>query len=92
LRRGPRAVLHELLMPAVTMLSLALGYAVVLRLLGPVLDETQASICGWSLLLGACGCAIWLCMAVLSHAEPVRTLLHEYRHATARTGDQGGSA
>ncbi len=87
---GPRSVLYDLLMPVLTLGSVAIGYAVVLRLLGPILDEAQLSACAWGFLLGACVCAIWLCMAVFSHAEALRTLAH-YRHA-ARAGDPGGSA
>jgi hypothetical protein len=71
--------------------SLAMTYAVVLRLLGPALDEAQTSACAWGFLLGACACAIWLSMAVFSHAEALRGILHGYRRA-AQTGDQGGSA
>jgi hypothetical protein len=88
---GPRSVLYDLLMPVVTLGSLAIAYAVVLRLLAPALDEARISTCAWGFLLGACACAIWLCMAVFSHAEALRALLHDYRH-TARTSDQGGSA
>ena len=88
---GPRSVLYDLLMPVVTLGSLAIAYAVVLRLLAPALDEARISACAWGFLLGACACAIWLCMAVFSHAEALRALLHDYRH-TARTSDQGGSA
>jgi hypothetical protein len=88
---GPRSVLYDLLMPVVTLASLTIAYAAALRLLGPALDETQLLACAWGFLLGACACAVWLCMAVFSHAVPLRTLLHGYRPA-ARTGDQGGSA
>jgi Protein kinase domain len=88
---GARTVLYDLLMPVVTLGSLTLAYAVVLRLLGPALDGPQISACAWGFLLGTCGCAIWLCMAVFSHAEALRGLLHDYRH-TARTSGQGGSA
>ncbi len=88
---GPRSVLYDLLMPLVTLGSLALAYAVMLRLLAPALDETHISVCAWAFLLVACGCAIWLCMAVFSHAEALRALLHDYRPA-ARTSDQSGSA
>jgi hypothetical protein len=87
---GPWSVLYDLVIPVITLGSLALTYAVVLRLLGPALDETQVSACAWGFLLGACACAIWLSMAVFSHAEALRGLLHGYRH-TPRAGDQGGS-
>jgi serine/threonine protein kinase len=88
---GPRCVLYDLVMPVITLGSLAMTYAVVLRLLGPALDEAQTSACAWGFLLGACACAIWLSMAVFSHAEALRGILHGYRRA-AQTGDQGGSA
>jgi Na+/glutamate symporter len=87
---GPWSVLYDLVIPVITLGSLALTYAVVLRLLGPALDETQVSACAWGFLLGACACAIWLSMAVFSHAEALRGLLHGCRH-TPRAGDQGGS-
>jgi Protein kinase domain len=90
-RGGARTLLYDLLMPVVTLGSLTLSYAVVLRLLGPALDGTQISACAWGFLLGTCGCAIWLCMAVFSHAEALRGLLHGYRHSP-RTSGQGGSA
>ena len=88
---GPRSVLYDLLMPILTLGSLALTYAVVLHLLAATLDEARISACAWAFLLAGCACAIWLCMAVFSHAESLRALLHDYR-PTARTSDQRGSA
>jgi len=90
-RGGPRSVLYDLLMPLVTLGALALSYAVALHMLAPTLDETRISACAWAFLLAGCACAIWLCMAVFSHAEALRALLHDYRPA-ARTSDQGGPA
>jgi hypothetical protein len=64
---------------------------VALRWLAPALDETRIAACAWGFLLAGCACAIWLCMAVFSQAEALRTLLHDYRQ-TARTSGQGRSA
>jgi serine/threonine protein kinase len=86
-----RAVLYQLVMPIITLGALAIVYANVLRLLGPALDDGQLSACAWSFLLAACACAIWLSMAVFSHAEALRTLLHGYRQS-ARTRRQSGPA
>jgi hypothetical protein len=67
-RGGPRSVLYDLLMPVLTLGSLAIAYAVALRWLAPALDETRIAACAWGFLLAGCACAIWLCMAVFSQA------------------------
>jgi hypothetical protein len=68
------SVLYDLAMPVVTLACLAMAYAAVLRLLGAALGEQQLSACAWGFLIGACACAIWLCMAVFSHAGALRAL------------------
>ena len=83
-------MLYDLLMPTITLVSLAIAYLILQRQLGGVLDVTLSSLYGRGFLVGICGCAVWLSMAVFSHAEPLRKLLHEYRHATMGTADQAG--
>ena len=82
-REGPQAVLHGLLMPIVTLVSLAVAFFVLQRPLAPVLDETLTSIYVWCFLLGTCACAVWLSMVVFSHAEALQKLLHGNRRQTA---------
>jgi hypothetical protein len=94
---GPRAVLYDLSMPIVTLVAQAIAWVVLQKLLGPALEETLSSIYAWGFLLGTCACAVWLSMAVFSHAEPLRKLLHGYRPTgpgagAPGSGDQGGLA
>ena len=78
-RGGPRAVLCDLLTPVVSLLTLAIAYVALQRPMAPLLDEKLSTIYGLGFLLGTCACAVWISMAVFSHAEPLRRLLHEYR-------------
>ena len=89
---GPRAVLYDLSMPIVTLLSLLIGYLVLQRTLAPVWDDAVSLIYTWCFLLGTCACAVWLSMAVFSHAEPLRKLLHDYHRAATPIVDQSASA
>jgi small-conductance mechanosensitive channel len=89
---GPRAVLYDLSMPIVTLLCLLIGYLVLQRPLAPVWDEAVTSIYTWCFVLGTCACAIWLSMAVFSHAEALRKLLHDYHRAAKPAVDQSASA
>ena len=88
---GPRAVLYHLSLPIVTLLSLLIGYLVLQRPLAPVWDEAVNSIYTWCFVLGTCACAVWFSMAVFSHAEPLRKLLHDYHRAVTPTVDQAAS-
>ena len=88
---GPRAVLYHLSLPIVTLLSLLIGYLVLQRPLAPVWDEAVNSSYTWCFVLGTCACAVWFSMAVFSHAEPLRKLLHDYHRAVTPTVDQAAS-
>ena len=87
-----RPVLYHLSMPIVTLLSLLIGYVVLQRPLAPVWDEAVSSIYTWCFLLGTCVCAVWLSMAVFSHAESLRKLLHDYHRAAAPAVDESAAA
>jgi hypothetical protein len=87
-----RAVMYELLMPVITLLVLAIAYGVLQKPLGPALDDTLRSIYGWGFLLAVCACAVWLSMAVFSHAEPLSRLLQAYRQGKADGGAHSRSA
>jgi hypothetical protein len=89
---GPRAGLHALLMPIVTLASLAIAYPALRRPLGPPLEQTLSSIYNLGFLLGTCACVLWLSMAVFSHGEQLWMLLHEDRPTGSRAGDPAGSA
>jgi hypothetical protein len=89
---APRAVLHDLLMPIVTLASLGIAYPALLKPLGPPLEETLSSICNLAFLVGACACALWLSMAVFSHGEQLWKLLHKDRPTAPGAGDPGSSA
>jgi serine/threonine protein kinase len=93
---GPRAVLYDVALPIVTLLCQAVAWIVLQKLLGPALEGTLSPIYAWGFLLGTCACAVWLSMAVFSHAEPLRKLLHGVRRpgraADAAAGDRGDLA
>jgi hypothetical protein len=76
---GPRAVLCDLLTPIVTLIAMAIAYVLLQRPLAPLFDKQLSSLYARGFLLGTCACAVWLSMAVFTHAEPLRKLLHEYR-------------
>jgi hypothetical protein len=76
---GVRAVLYDLAMPIVTLVSQAIAWIALQKLLGPALEEALSPVYAWGFLLGTCACAVWFSMAVFSHAEPLRKLLHGVR-------------
>ena len=84
---GPRAVLYDLAMPLVTLGVVAIAYLVLQRPIAPLLDDALSSIYTWCFVLGTCACAVWLSMAVFSHAEALRKLLHNYRRTGVSTVD-----
>ena len=88
---GTRAVLYELSMPIVTLVAQAIAWIVLQKLLGAALDETLSRVYAWGFLLGTCACAVWFSMAVFSHAEPLRKLLHGVRRRHAADGDPATS-
>jgi serine/threonine protein kinase len=83
---SPRAVLCDLLTPIVTLMAMAIAYVLLQRPLAPLLDEKLSSLYARGFLLGTCAGAVWLSMAVFTHAEPLRKLLHEYRTSGTRAG------
>jgi serine/threonine protein kinase len=83
-RTVAHAALYAVLMPVVSALALGAAYAVAHRLLAPALDDAQLAAAAWAFLLATCACAIWLSMAVFSHADALRHLLHEYRLTSRR--------
>ena len=88
---GTRAVLYELSMPIVTLVAQAIAWIVLQKLLGAALDETLSRVYAWGFLLGTCACAVWFSMAVFSHAEPLRKLLHGVRRRHVADGDSAAS-
>ena len=86
---GPRAVLYDLSLPFVTLVCQAVAWIVLQKLLGPALEETLSSVFAWGFLLGTCACAVWFSMAVFSHAEPLRRLLHGVRRPRPAADEDG---
>jgi serine/threonine protein kinase len=84
---GPHAVLYDLSMPLVTLGVVTIAYLVLQRPIAPLLDDALSSIYTWCFVLGTCACAVWLSMAVFSHAEALRKLLHDYRRTGVSTVD-----
>ena len=87
-RSAAHAALYAVLMPVVSVTALAVAYALAHWLLAPVLESAQVAAAAWAFLLAICACAIWLSMAIFSHADALRQLLHRYQH----TGRRGASA
>ena len=84
---GTRAVLYDLAMPIVTLVCQAIAWIVLQKLLGPALEEALSPIYAWGFLMGTCACAVWFSMAVFSHAEPLRKLLHGVRRPHPGRGE-----
>jgi hypothetical protein len=74
-------------MPIVTLVSQALAWIALQKLLGPALEEALSPVYAWGFLLGTCACAVWFSMAVFSHAEPLRKLLHGVRRPHPGPGE-----
>jgi len=89
---GARAVLYDLAMPIVTLACQAVAWIVLQKLLGPALEETLSPIYAWGFLLGTCACAVWFSMALFSHAEPLRRLLHGVRRPHRGPGEPAAGA
>jgi hypothetical protein len=74
---GKWAVLQHLILPAVSLLVVALAYSVLLLLLKPFLGATAAGIFNWAFIAAILACAGWLVMAVLNQSAPLTALLTE---------------
>jgi len=74
---GKWSVLQHLVLPAVSLLVVALAYSVLLLLLKPFLGATAASIFNWTFIAAILVCAGWLVMAVLNQSAPLTALLTE---------------
>ncbi len=72
---GKWGVLQHLILPAVSLVVMALAYSVVLLLLKPFLGGTATSIFNWLFIAAILGCAGWLVMAVLNQSAPLTELL-----------------
>lgn len=72
---GKFAVLQHLILPAVSLLVLALAYPVALLLLKPFMGATLTSVVNWTFIAAILACAGWLVMAVLNQSAPLTELL-----------------
>lgn len=66
---GRWAVLHNLILPVVTLIVVSAMYSVLLLVLMPMLDATLYKIYNWTFILAIIACAIWLIMAVLGQSD-----------------------
>lgn len=66
---GRWAVLHNLILPAVTLIVVSAMYSVLLLVLMPMLDATLYKIYNWTFILAIIACAIWLILAVLGQSD-----------------------
>ncbi len=75
-QQGSRwTALHGLILPIVTLIVVSAMYSVILLVLGPLLAGALQKIYDWVFILAIIGCAIWLIMAVLGHADALTEAL-----------------
>lgn len=74
---GKWSVLQHLILPAVSLIVVALAYSVLLLLLKPFLGSTAASIFNWTFIAAILACSGWLVLAVLNQSAPLTAMLTE---------------
>ncbi len=75
-QQGSRwTALHGLILPIVTLIVVSAMYSVILLVLGPLLAGALQKIYDWLFILAIIGCAVWLIMAVLGHADALTEAL-----------------
>ncbi len=72
---GKVSAVQHLILPAVSLLVVALAYSVVALLLKPFLGATAFSIFNWIFIAAIVACAVWLVLAVFDKADPLTALL-----------------
>ncbi|BCK87212.1 hypothetical protein MIZ01_0983 [Sideroxyarcus emersonii] len=83
---GKWSFMQHLILPAVSLVAVALAYSVMLLLLKPLMDTALHNIYNWIFIVAILGCAGWLVMAVLNQSASLTALFTERRSAEpART-------
>ncbi len=79
---GRWAFLRDLLLPLVSLISVAAAHSISLLLLQPFLNDSIRSLHNWSFIMAILGCAVWLLTTALKQSHAVNEAL---RPATAIT-------
>ncbi|MDO8989083.1 MAG: zinc ribbon domain-containing protein [Sideroxyarcus sp.] len=73
-RGGKWSFMQHLILPAVSLIVVALAHTVLLLLLKPAMDASLRNIYNWIFILGILVCAGWLVMAVLNQSASLTAL------------------
>jgi ribosomal protein L40E len=79
---GKWSFLQHLILPAVSLIVVALAYSVLLLLLKSVLDASLHNLYNWIFIFGILACAGWLVMAVLNQSASLTALFTDGKFAT----------
>ncbi|MBI4809322.1 MAG: hypothetical protein HY799_10300 [Nitrosomonadales bacterium] len=71
---GKWSFMQHLILPAVSLVVVALAHSVLLLLLRTVMDASLRNIYSWIFILGILACAGWLVMAVLNQSASLTAL------------------
>lgn len=94
---GKWSFLQHLVLPAVSLIVVALAYSVLLLLLKSVLDASLHNLYNWIFIVGILACAGWLVMAVLNQSASLTALFTDGKFVVqsrvcAACGASGGAA
>jgi hypothetical protein len=78
---GKWSFTRHLILPAVSLIVVALAHSVLLLLLKPVMDATLHNIYSWVFIVGILACAGWLVMAVLNQSASLTVLFTDRKFA-----------
>jgi len=72
---GKLLVFQHLILPAISLLMIALAYSVILLVLKPFLSASLMSVYNWFLIVAILACAGWLVMAILDKSAALTEML-----------------